>query len=225
MPSLLSLLALAAPSFVSHALAFAPTAGAGVAPNRTEVYHMPAQLRLRHTPAWEEFTQGEGVGWLARFDEREATARRAWGPGIPLGDVADAKAVEASLRAFLSRNAGLVAVEPDQLSLRAIGYSATMDTWYVDFDRMISGAPVWGGGVTARVRGGELVLFGVSTYPSVQSLPKPTLSAVDAERVAQLSTRASPPSWSRCLGIGRAASTYACVGRCAPIPSLRSATG
>ena len=186
MPSLLTLLALAAPGLVSHALAFAPTAGAGVAPNRTEVYHMPAQLRLRHTPAWEEFTQGEGAGWLARFDEREATARRAWGPGIPLGDVDHADAVEASLRTFLSRNAGIVGVDPDLLVLRNIGYSATMDTWYVDFDRLISGAPVWGGGVTARVRGGELVLFGVSTYPSVESLPKPMFSAADAERVAQL---------------------------------------
>ena len=186
MPSLLSLLVLGLPNLSSHALAFAPTEGAGVAPNRTEVYHMPAQLRLRHTPSWEEFVQGEGAGWLARFDEREATARRAWGPGISIGDVRGEREVEASLRAFFARNAEIVGVNPEQLVLRAIGYSASMDTWYVDFDRMISGAPVWRGGVTARVRGGELVMFGVSTYPSVQSLPKPRLSVADAEQVAQL---------------------------------------
>ncbi len=181
-----SLLALVLPLTSTRALAFAPSEGSGVEPNRIEHFHMPEQLRMRHLPAWEEFTQGDGAGWQARFDEVEDTTRRAWGPGIPMADVSDEAGVEASLRAFFADNAGLVGVDDSELELRAAGYSESNDTWYVDFDRMIAGVPVWRGGVTARIHGGELVMFGIETYPGVRSLPKPTVSASDAEAVAQL---------------------------------------
>lgn len=180
------LLALVLPRISTPALAFAPAEGSGVEPNRIEHYHMPEQLRMRHMPAWEEFTQEEGTGWLARFDEIEGTVRRAWGPGIPMDDVSDRAGVEASLRRFFAENPGLTGVHDSELVLRSAGYSASADTWYVDFDRLISGVPVWRGGVTARVHGGDLVLFGVETYPDVRTLPKPTVAMAEAEELAQL---------------------------------------
>lgn len=173
-------------SLVLPALAFAPTDAAGVEPNRIQYDHLPEQLRMRHLPAWSEFLQAEGDGWLARFDELEHTPRRAWGPGIPLGAVETEAQVEAALRAFLQRYPGLTGVPDTELTLRSAGYVAALDMWYVDFDRNISGAPVWRGGVTARVRHGELVLFGAQTYPSVASLPKAAISMQTAEEIAQL---------------------------------------
>lgn len=181
-----ALLALVLPSLSHRALAFAPTADADAEPALREVYHLPAQLRLRHTPAWQEFTAGGGAGWLARFDERDRTVRRAWGPGIDLGPVATAAQVEAALRAWMDANPALVGVSTDELVLRQAGYAADMDTWYVDFDRMLGGAPIWRGGFTARVRGGQLVGFGVRTFPEVQSVPKPAIDADEAASIAQL---------------------------------------
>lgn len=192
------LLSLILPSLATRALAFAPTEGAGAAPNRIEHKHLQEQLRLRHLPAWEEFTLGEGRGrdgsgaWTATWDETERTPVRAMGPGIALDDTTTAAGVEASLRTFFAANPGLAGVPDAELVVRSIGYSGATGMWYVDFDRLITGVPIWRGGVTARVRAlegqgdGELVMFGIKTYPSVLGLAKATVSTQDAEAIAQL---------------------------------------
>ncbi len=177
---------LALRAVVPAAMAFAPSDSAGSAPNRIERPHLQEQLALRHQPAWEEFTAGDGAGWEATWDEIERTPERAMGPGIPMDDVSSKAGVEASLRTFFAKNPDLLGVPASQLVLRKAGYSSATDMWYVDFDRVVSGAPIWRAGVTARVRHGELVMFGIETYPSVTSLPKPTVSTEDAEATAQL---------------------------------------
>jgi MYXO-CTERM domain-containing protein len=166
------------------AFAFAPTDGAGIEPDRLRTFHAPAQGRLRHQPAWVEFTQGEGAGWLARFDELTGLPHRAWGPGIPMPG-ATAKDVERSLRAFFSRNADVIGVGTADLRLRRATLVERTGTWYVDFDQLVRGAPVWRGGVTARIRDGRLVLLGVDTWPGAR-VEAAEIASDEAEIAAQV---------------------------------------
>ncbi len=168
---------------VASAFAFAPVEGVpqGIEPNRLFVTHLPAQLALAHQPAWVEFTRGEGQGWAARFDEATGTAHRAWGPGIAMGEGNPT----AALQAFLERNHELLGVPATSLRLRSANHVARTDTWYVEFDRIVGGVPIWGGGVTARVRGGELVLLGIDTHPGAQ-VGSAEISAAEAIIAASL---------------------------------------
>ena len=174
------------------ALAFAPSADTwqGAEPNRVYHYHAGIQTRLRHTDAWERFTAGLGEGWYARFDERTGTAHRAWGPPIPLPDVSSADAVEQSTRAFLAES-GVLGVDLSALKLRSATYAADTDTWYVTYDRYVSGYPIWRGGVDVRVRFGAVFMLQVDTYPEWQDIGGPEIDSVTAITVAQLDGPAS----------------------------------
>ncbi len=179
-------------TLVLTAHAFAPSEAVytGAEPNRIFRVHRPDQDRLRHSPGWEEFTLGEGRGWLARYDERTGTAHRAWGPGLNLGPVGTEAQVRAAMDRFLSRNEGAVGVPLAALRFKSARYVARTDTWYVDYDRMFGGVPVWRGGVTARFRFGKLVLFGADTYPAA-TVPQPELTAAEAITLAELDGPAS----------------------------------
>lgn len=181
---LLGLLGLLAPA----SFAFAPTddVWVGIEPNRVMRHHAPRQARLREQAAWRAFTDGEGYGWQARFDERTGTPFRAYGPGIAMGTWSTAKDAEGGMRNFFARNPDLIGVELDQLRLKAANYVARTDTWYVEFDRVVAGAPIWRGGVTARVKFGKLVLLGVETYPELQGVEPAEIGADEAIHEAAL---------------------------------------
>jgi hypothetical protein len=174
-------------AIVAAAEAFAPTADTwiGVEPNRTWRADARRQLQLTHQPAWAEFVGGEGRGWRARFDQRVGTPHRMWGPGIAVGRLASEADAERAVRRFLSRNPDLAGVPARDLVLRSASQDAATDTWYVNFDRLVGGAPVWRGGVTARIRGERLVMLGIDTYPGAE-VGRAELSAEEAEREAQL---------------------------------------
>ncbi|MES2641572.1 MAG: M36 family metallopeptidase [Myxococcota bacterium] len=181
----LGLLGLLSPA----AFAFAPSEDVwiGIEPNRTFHVHDYRQAQLRAGPAWAAFVAGDGYGWQARFDERTGTARRAWGPGIDLGALATAKEVDGALRRFFTRNPALVGVPQEQLRIKSANYVARLDTWYVDYERIVAGAPIWGGGVTARIRDGQLLLLGVETYPELNGVEPAELDADAAIIAAELS--------------------------------------
>jgi hypothetical protein len=63
--------------------------------------------------------------------------------------------------------------------------------WYVDFDRVVGGVPIWRGGVTARIKLDKLVMFGVDTYPGVAADTTPVLDATTAIAAAELDGPAS----------------------------------
>ena len=168
--ALTSLLLLSA--FVQPVQAFAPQDGVyiGKEPTRILTTHAAHQHRLRKTEGWQSFVRGEGQGWMVRFDERTGTAQRTWGPGIDVGPLTNPETVEANLRDFMERNQLLIGVENSDLELRNAGYMPRTDTWYVQFDRFENGIPVIGGGVTARLRFGKLILLGVDTYPQASGV-------------------------------------------------------
>lgn len=169
----------------AHAFAPADDVFQGSEPNRVFRTHEGYQNRLRHGAEWQSFVAGIGYGWNARLDERTGTAHRAWGPPIPLADVSSAAAVERSTRAFLA-SSGLLGVDLSELKLRSANYTADTDTWYVQFDRIVSGYPVWRGGVDVRVRFGRVFMLEVDTYPQWQDIGGPELDSVDAIAIAEL---------------------------------------
>jgi MYXO-CTERM domain-containing protein len=184
LPIALTLATLSTPSW-----AFAPT-DAGIEPARVFHYDAARQIELRQQPAWVEFQQGEGQGWQARFDPVTGTPHRMWGPPVRMG--ATRGEVVANLTAFLARNARVIGATfdgRDGLRLRSANHDAATDTWYVEYDRMVGGAPIWRGGVTARVRHGNLILVGVDTYPNAKATNTPILGR---ERAIETATHEGP---------------------------------
>ena len=162
-----------------------PSIVQGSEPTRVRRYHTETQHVLQGAPAWAAFTQGEGQGWVARFDERTGNPYRAWGPGIPMGTLQTSADVERALRGVLDRNAGLLGLDPSALVLARAGYIDRTDTWYVRFEQQVAGAdgpvPVYRGAVEARVRFGKLILLGVETYPDAAGVDtRPALTAAEA---------------------------------------------
>ncbi len=149
---------------LSHAL-LPPSYGDPAAPARVQLRNEGIQTQLRHSASWQSFLDGEGHGWTASFDERTGTPYQARGPSIDLGPLPDQAAVEAAMRSFVQRYPDMVGVSDKLLTLRYASYDASLDAWYVLFDRIIQGAPVWGGGFRATIRGGRLLHFSANTYP------------------------------------------------------------
>lgn len=189
-------------------------------PGEPRAVHHDAQRRLARAVGWTAFREGEGSGWEARFDEATGSPLRAWGPPIPLGPTRNAAQVVAGVRALFARFPDLTGVVAVDLPLRSVRHDLGRDTWYVDFDRTVGGAPIWRAGVTARVRGGALVMLGVNTHPlapllSVQAgdvlLPVPSRSSVDYRRVSlRTSTTVSPPGrWTELVDRGSGATLAA----------------
>lgn len=172
-------------SLVPHAAAFAPTDTSGaVEPARVWRYSPVAQARLAHQPDWVEFTQGEGAGWLARFDERTGTVHSAWGPGVEMGPIADEAAAEAALRAFIQRNRGVFGdVVQGELRLNRANFHK--DTWYLGFDRLVNGVPIYRAGVDAVIKQGRLIQFSADVYPGI-TREQPEIDAAAAIEAAQL---------------------------------------
>ncbi len=154
---------LPAPAF---ALAPADDIYIGTEPYRLPIYHPRTQATLQDGEGWRQFQDSEGAGWQARFDEWTGTPHRAWGPGIPMGSLEDEHQVERALRDFFARQPDLIDVDPDALVLKSAGYVARTNTWYVDFDRVVDGVPLYRSGVTARIKHGNLILLGIDTHPS-----------------------------------------------------------
>ena len=102
-----------------------------------------------------------------------------------MGRLDDEASVRAAMRDFIARNEGIFGVGSDQLRFASASYIARTDTWYVQFNRLVQGSPIWRGGVTARIRFGKLILLGVDTYPGMV-LPQPEIGAAEAIAAAEL---------------------------------------
>ncbi len=145
------------------ALAIAPN-DEGIEPQRLLRYSPHVQARLLSSSEWRDFEDSTGGDWHARFDEETGTPHRMWGDGIRMGDTGPE--VEANLLEFVSKHEQLLGVDERPWTLSTLSYNATFDTWYADFDVFADGAPIWRGGLTARVKHGNLVLFGADSYPN-----------------------------------------------------------
>ena len=175
----------------SSALAFAPAGdpddqrAIDLAPQRIFVTHPEEQGRWLASPAWRAFTAAEGAGWSARFDESTATVRYLWGPGIAMP--ADPDGIAAALTALVGRHQTLFGAAPETLRLRSAHHVAQHDTWYVELDALREGLPTWAGGISARIKHGNLVHLTVGTAPRAAVVGGYSLGAAAAidEAIAQ----------------------------------------
>jgi hypothetical protein len=150
------------------AQAFAPSDShhIGIEPQRVEWRHPGEQARLtRNSRSWAEFTAAEGAGWVVRWDETTHTPRELYGPGIPMPTSSEAELV-AALTAELVARSELLGFDAAALALKSASHHEPSDTWYVDFTiEREPGVPTFRGGLSARVKHGNLILVRAATAP------------------------------------------------------------
>ena len=174
------------------AFAFAPTDDIhiGMEPDRVVKFTPNEQLRMRNSPAWQDFLQGEGAGWLATWDEQQGTIHRAWGAGIDLGPVETKADLEAAVMDFFERNPGLAGVQTGELRMARGGYVERSDTWAAQLERVVNDVPVYNSGVKVILRYGKLVMFDAATHPGAAGVD--TVPALSAERAVDVLIQDGP---------------------------------
>jgi len=130
-------------------------------PTRMFPVHVAVQRAHTRSPRWQAFVRGEGRGWRAIFDEHSGVPRTMWGGNVPVPMERDL-AIE-TVEAFLYRHADVVGLESGELALRDANLHVGTNTWYLHFDELRDGVPVYHGGIGARVVDGNLVLLQVAT--------------------------------------------------------------
>jgi len=181
------------------AMAFRPDPAVyiGTEPSRLFRFHKEQQAKLRHAPRWQGFVRTDGVGWQARFDERTGGVVRAWGPGIPMGDLSDLASVEHAVRQFFSAHEQLLGVSLNALKIGRSGHVAETDTWLVQFDEWVPGSDiqVWRAGLKVRIKQGRLVMFGIDTHPNVGSMS--VTPTIDSKRASSIAMDSGPAGNSK----------------------------
>jgi MYXO-CTERM domain-containing protein len=159
--SLVSTLAMLVPAY-----AFAPSdAPAQLEPQRVHWLHGETQGQHLASPAWRRFASSAvGRGWQARFDEATGTPLWMWGSGVPMPTGSEGALTDALAR-LLEQHRDLLGFDGGELALRGAAYNPTYDTWYVEFDTLRAGLATYRGGISARVKHGNLVMLNVSTAP------------------------------------------------------------
>ncbi|MEN0068256.1 MAG: hypothetical protein AAGA48_39410, partial [Myxococcota bacterium] len=171
-----------APTGDSSSIADGPRPLVGNEPQRVYPIHAPVQRALLRSPAWQSFVKGEGEGWTATFDEHSGTPRTMWGRGIPMPT--EEAALTQALRDFMERHADVLGLRSGSLQLVQANYFSPTDVWYVQFAEMRDDAPVYRGGVSARVAKGNLVLLQVATTGEAPMTGAWRLTSRDAVRTA-----------------------------------------
>jgi hypothetical protein len=168
-----TLLALTA-TLTPQASAVAPDPGAhqghahgveqGVEPTRIRRVTAIGQAVLSQSAEWTRWTATHGA-WSVRFDEGTGTPHRFWGEGIKVDD-SSVDTVVSAIDALIDDHADLFGVVGSKgLEITSAAYDPDFDTWYVEYAAARHGIPIWRGGLTFRVKHGNLVLGGADTYP------------------------------------------------------------
>ncbi|MBP7148773.1 MAG: proprotein convertase P-domain-containing protein [Acidobacteria bacterium] len=158
---------------------------------------------LGNAPAWNRFLQEYGDDFHAWIDPRSGAATNIQGhvPLIPgrgvgnklsLDDVSralgrnvsrvDGDVVAAAVRAFVERNADVLALDKAQLgAIRADQVSD--DVWQVSVPQQVNGIPVRWGRLAATINHGNLVVIGTENWGNVAISTTPALDADDALKI------------------------------------------
>ncbi len=164
--------------FASPAWAFAPSDSVHIGKEPQRIYRTDpwSQLHFAQDKDWTRFTAGEGRGWTATFDLRTHQPRRMSGPGIPM----TGPDVTGQFEAFVSRNSEMLGLQQGEWRLASANYSAANDTWYMNVDVTKNGLPIYRGGVTARIKHGNLMFIGAETYRHTPVVGSANLTAIEA---------------------------------------------
>lgn len=179
--SLLATLAFTSASAVAPSTDPAP--GVGLEPQRIQTVRGPVQARYWRSDAWQAFRSGDGAGWRVLFDEHTGTPRTMWGGGVRI-PVDRAESVDQALRSWLDRHHELLGFERGALALVSANHVDAVDTWFVQYDVLRDDLPTYRGGISARIKSGQLVLLQVATAPDTPTTGSFELSGADAVRTA-----------------------------------------
>jgi hypothetical protein len=184
------MLAVAVLSLPASAFAPSPDHDLPLEPQRIEWFHPGEQARLsRESRPLAAFRAAEGAGWHVRWDEATRTPLELYGAGIPLPTGSESELV-AALTAALGARADLLGFDPATLRLRSASLHEPSDTWYVDFDvERDPGVPTWRGGLSARVKHGNLILIRAATAPDA---PVTGSWGLDADKALSLARSQGP---------------------------------
>lgn len=166
----------------SSAWAVQPPEGVrpGAEPTRVRTYDEATQDYFARRAAWTTFTDGEGAGWEARFDQVTGTPHRMWGRGIDLGPLKTGTDVSKAVLAFARRHAELLGIGKGQLVVAHATHVERMNAWYAHIDVEHDGLKVWRSGITFRIKHNRLVMVGADTYPHAPIEGAFSLSADEA---------------------------------------------
>ena len=191
------------------ALAFQPAEDVylGREPNRVRRFHVERQHALRHGSQWQALLAGDFEGWSARFDEATGQPWKAWGPGIPLGELTSSADVDRAVRGLLQRNPALAGIDAGSLRLGDAFFHADRNAWVVRYDQVLPGSAhpsnpdlrgseadfehfvahgqpvVWRGAFQVGIQHGRLTQITVKTYPDAH-VAEPVVSAAQAVQTA-----------------------------------------
>ncbi len=132
---------------------------------------------------WQAFLGDAPGSWKGYIDKRNGRIESAEGAGIPwlpgrgnsmAAAKADLRGLEAVARAFASKMARALGVDPRTLALNPGRSGQPADhLWLVDFDVYRDGLAVEGARVVFRVNHGNLVQFGAENLPPVHAAVPP----------------------------------------------------
>lgn len=176
--ALLSLDAFAVQPPENTSLGFGP-----VEIERVHTYRPDMQQMLSNRLEWRTFTDGEGAGWEARFDEVTRTPRRMWGPGIHLGPLTSEADAQAAAERFVSKYSTLLGLDDAEIREIHATYIERTDQWYVNVVPTRDGLTIHRAAVSLRIHQDKVVMVGADTWPDV-----PVTGAFSLSEAAALRT-------------------------------------
>jgi uncharacterized protein (TIGR03382 family) len=168
------------------ASAFAPSDShtIGVEPIRVYEQNASVQLQMRDQRVWSDFTADFGSQWTPRFDELTGIPRRITGPGLRMTHLRSGPDLAAEVERILAPHARLIGLTGNLLNLRSANYVKRVDTWYLEWDSVVNGLPVYRGGMSARIKHGNLISLGFNTYGLEAQSPQPEHNRASAIAIA-----------------------------------------
>ncbi len=147
------------------------------------------QTALSERPMWQDFLARNGENWQVRWYPGTGTPHLVWGEGLPLlpeGNLTLAT-VEKISRDFIRANSELFMVDETELVLKpkSVNLGQDNELWFVHFQRVVDGIPVYASDVYLRYKFGRLVQFGSDSFPDLAVDPSTEIDGLEALEIAQ----------------------------------------
>jgi len=146
------------------------------------------QSALSERPLWQNFLARYGENWKVRWYPGTGTPHIVWGEGLPLlPEEATLSQVEKISRDFIRDHADLFMVDEAELRLKekSVNLGRDNELWFIHFQRVVDGIPVYASDVYLRYKFGRLVQFGSDCFPDLAAEPRIEVDGLEAIEIAQ----------------------------------------
>ena len=154
--------------------------------------NMGVPNKLSSSPAWKKFKQSTSGSWDVVWNKHSRTAHKVWGgplrlvepSKLALGEDLAKSTLERATRAFVDSNPGLFGASSEDL--RLVKTAKRGRIWYVLYQQYYDDLLIHNSKVRFQIGdNGNLALFGADAYSRVVLPGKPTISAIDAIKIAR----------------------------------------